>query len=169
MKKRGLKRYYRNLSQITFAENIIAVLKSGAANYDYEHIHLDGYILTKWSEIKQHLDVLFNQLDIFRQNSGTINSTFQVWGFICFQKDFGCQIALYVHTPNNGYDDFPHTQTDVSESPTINRKELLDYLKPRVAAGYQIRYALNCDNEPEIFIAMPNVGLSIFNHNERSK
>ena len=55
MKKRGLKRYYRNLSQITFAENIIAVLKSGAANYDYEHIHLDGYILTKWSEIKQHL------------------------------------------------------------------------------------------------------------------
>lgn len=169
MKTRGLKRYYRNLFKVNFAENIVAELKSGTANCDYEHIHLDGYVLTKWSEIKQHLDVLFSQLVIFRQNSATINFPFQVWGFICFQKDYGCQIALYIHTPNSGCDDFPHTQTNVSESPTINRKELLDYLKPRIADGYQIRYALNCDNEPEIFIAMPNVGLPIFNHNERSK
>ena len=55
MKKRGLKRYYRNLFKKNFAEKIIAELKSGNAEYDYEHIHLDGYPLTKWAEIKQHL------------------------------------------------------------------------------------------------------------------
>lgn len=52
MKKRGLKRYFRNLSKLNFAEKIIAGLKSGSAEYDYEHIHLDGYTLTKWTEIK---------------------------------------------------------------------------------------------------------------------
>lgn len=41
MKKRGLKRYYRNLFKKNFAEKIIAELKSGNAEYDYEHIHLD--------------------------------------------------------------------------------------------------------------------------------
>lgn len=169
MKRRGLKRYYRKLSKVNFAESIIAGLKSETTNYDYEHIHFDSYILTKWSEIKQHLNALFNQLDIIWQNSVTINSPFQVWGFICLQKDFGYQIALYVHTPNSSCDDFPHTQTDVSESPTINRKELLDYLKPRITDGYQIRYSLNCDDEPEIFITIPNVGLPIFNYNEQSK
>lgn len=62
MKKRGLKRYYRNLFKKNFAEKIIAELKSGNAEYDYEHIHLDGYPLTKWAEIKQHLDVLLASL-----------------------------------------------------------------------------------------------------------
>ena len=66
MKKRGLRRYYRNLSKVTFAEEIIVELKSGTASYDYKHIHLDGYILTKWSEIKQHIDALFNPSDITR-------------------------------------------------------------------------------------------------------
>lgn len=169
MKKRGLRRYYRNLSKVTFAEEIIVELKSGTASYDYKHIHLDGYILTKWSEIKQHIDALFNQFETFRHNSVAITVPFQLWGFICFPKGFGCQIALYVHTPNGDYDDFPHTQTDVSESPTINRKELLDYLQSKIADGYQIRYSLNCDDEPEIYIAMSNVGLPIFNHNEQSK
>ena len=83
MKKRGLKRYYRNLFKKNFAEKIIAELKSGNAEYDYEHIHLDGYPLTKWAEIKQHLDVLFSQLDTFRLNAETISSPFQVWGYIC--------------------------------------------------------------------------------------
>lgn len=165
MKKRGLKRYYRKLSKENFAKNIIAELKSSSAEYDYEHIHLDGYILTKWTEVKQHLDVLFRQLETFKQNSDTVNSPFQVWGYICLQKDYGCQIALYVHTPNCNYDDFPHTETEALESTTIPPKELLDYLKPRIADGYQIRYSRNCDGEPEIFIAIPNVGLSIFNCN----
>ena len=81
--------------------------------YDYEHIHLDGYALTKWTEIKQHLDVLFSQLDTFRINTETISSPFQVWGYICLQRNYGCQIAMYVHTPNSDFDDFPMTFTDV--------------------------------------------------------
>lgn len=166
MKKRGLRRYYRKLSKENFAEKIIAEMKSCSAEYDYEHIHLNGYSLTKWTEIKQHLDVLFRQLETFKQNSDTVNSPFQVWGYICLQKDYGCQIALYVHTPNSSYDDFPHTETEALESPTITQRELLDYLKARIADGYQISYSRNCDGEPEILIAMPNVGLPIFKHNE---
>lgn len=162
MKKRGLKRYYRNLFKKNFAEKIIAELKSGNAEYDYEHIHLDGYPLTKWAEIKQHLDVLFSQLDTFRLNAETISSPFQVWGYICLQRNYGCQIAMYVHTPNNDFDDFPRTFTDVSETPTLNRKEWIDYLKAKGTSGYEIRYTQNCDNEPEIIIALKNTGTPIF-------
>jgi len=167
MKKRGLKRYYRNLSKMNFAGKIIAGLKSGVVEYDYEHIHLDGYPLTKWSEIKSHLDVLFNLLAVFKLNAKTIRMSFQVWGYICFQRNLGCQIALYIHTPNNEFNDFPMTFSNVSESPTINRKELLDYLDPKPADGYEIRYSKNCDGEPEIFITMKNVGLPIYTKNIR--
>lgn len=58
------------------------------------------------------------------------------------------------------------TFSNVSESPTINRKELLDYLDPKPADGYEIRYSKNCDGEPEIFITM-NVGLPIYTKNIR--
>lgn len=162
MKKRGLKRYFRNLYKLNFAEKIIAGLRSGNTEYDYEHIHLDGYPLIKWTEIKQHLDVLFAQLNVFKLNSEKICFPFQVWGYICFQRNFGCQIVLYVHTPNNDFDDFPMTFTNVSEFPTMNLKELLDYLESRMKNGYEIRYSKNCDGEPEIFIAIKNVGLPIF-------
>lgn len=162
MKKRGLNRYYRNLSRLDYAERIITEMRNETSGYDYEHIHLNGYTLTKWAEIRSHLDVLFNQLDIFRLNSNTIRLPFQVWGYVCFQRDYGCQIALYFHTPNNDFDDFPMVFTCVSESPTVNRKELSDYLDAKIANGYKVRYSNNCDGELEIFIAVQNVGLPIF-------
>lgn len=162
MKKRGLKRYYRNLSKLDFADRIVAEMRSGMVEYDYEHIHLDGYPLTKWTEIRSHLDVLFNQLEIFRLNSKAISLPFQVWGYVCFQRDYGCQIALYIHTPNNDFDDFPMVFTNASESPTFRRKELSDYLDAKIASGYEVRYSNNCDGEPEILIAAQNVSLPIF-------
>lgn len=162
MKKRGLKRYYRNLSKLDFADRIVAEMRNGTVEYDYEHIHLDGYTLTKWAEIRSHLDVLFNQLDIFRLNSKAISLPFQVWGDVCFQHDYGCQIALYIHTPNNDFDDFPMVFTNASESPTFRRKELSDYLDAKIANGYEVRYSNNCDGESEIFIAIKNVGMPIF-------
>ena len=162
MKKRGLRRYYLNLSKLDIANRIVTEMRTGAVEYDCEHIHLDGYILTKWVEIRSHLDVLFNQLDIFRLNSETIRLPFQVWGYVCFQRDYGCLIAFYIHTPNNDFDDFPMVFTTVSESSTINRKELSDYLNAKIANGYEIRYSNNCDGELEVFIAARNVGLPIF-------
>lgn len=65
MKKRGLKRYYHNLSKENFAEKIIAELKCGVTEYDYEHIHLDGYILTKWQRLGNIL-ILFQSNKIER-------------------------------------------------------------------------------------------------------
>ena len=162
MKKRGLKRYYRHLSKLDFANRIVIGMRNGKVEYDYEHIHLDGYTLTKWAEIKSHLDVLFNQFDIFRLNSKSISLPFQVWGYVCFQHDYGCQIALYLHTPNNDFDDFPMLFTNASESRTLRWKELSDYLDAKIAIGYEVRYSNNCDGEPEIFIAARNVVLPIF-------
>jgi hypothetical protein len=162
MKKRGLKRYYRNLSKINIAEKIVTEMGAGKVEYDYEHIHLDGYTFTKWAAIRQHLDVLFNQLDIFSLNSATIHVPFQVWGYVCFQRDYGCQIALYIHTSNNDFDDFPMAFANFSESSTVKRKALSDYLDAKIANGYEVRYSNNCDGEPEVLIAARNVGLPIF-------
>jgi len=50
----------------------------------------------------------------------------------------------------------------VSETPTLNRKEWIDYLKAKRTLGYEIRYTQNCDNEPEIIIALKNIGTPIF-------
>ncbi len=160
MKRRGLKRYYRNLRKANFIEEIMAGLKNGNAEYGYEHIHLDGYTLSKWKEIKLHLDVLFSRLDSFRL--GRIKMPFQVWGYVCLQRHYGCQIILYVHTPNKEFDDFPMKFEDVSEIPTINRAEWIDYLEKRAAEGYEIKYSTNCDNEPEIIIAVKNIGQPVF-------
>lgn len=162
MKKRGLKRYYRNLNKRNYIEHIITGLRNGVVEYDYEHIHLDRYSLTKWSEIRLHLDVLFKLLDVFKSNSETIRMPFQVWGYVCFQRDLGCQIGLYIHTPNSDFDDFPMIITNISETPTIRREELLGYLESRMTNGYEVRYSKNCDGEPEIFIAIKNVGMPIF-------
>ena len=170
MKKRGLKRYYRTLSKLDFADRIVAGMRNGTAEYDYEHIHLEGYTLTKWTEIRSHLDVLFNQLEIFRLNSKAISLPFQVWGYVCFQRDYGCHIALYIHTPNNDFDDFPMVFTNASEFPTFRRKELSDYLDAKIANGYEVRYSNNCDGESEVLIAAQNVGLPVFLHtNDRSE
>lgn len=162
MKKRGLKRYYRNLFNRNLAENFIINLKSGAAKYDFAHIHFDGYVLNRWNEIKLHLDALFRQLSLFKSNAINITMPFQVWGHVCFQRDLGCQVSLYVHTPNSDYDDFPMVFTNVSDYMITNRKELHDYLNKRQREGYEIRYSRNCDNEQEIVIAIMNVGLPIF-------
>ena len=83
-------------------------------------------------------------------------------GDVCFQRDLGCQVSLYVHTPNRDYDDFPMVFTNVPDYMTTNRKELHDYLHKRQREGYEIRYSRNCDNEQEIVIAIMNVGLPIF-------
>lgn len=69
MKKRGLKRYYCNIFNRNFAENFIIDLKSGVAEYDFAHIHFDGYVLNRWNEIKLHLDALFRQLSLFKSNA----------------------------------------------------------------------------------------------------
>lgn len=46
--------------------------------------------------------------------------------------------------------------------PTINRAEWIDYLEKRAAEGYEIKYSTNCDNEPEIIIAVKNIGQPVF-------
>ena len=68
----------------------------------------------------------------------------------------------HVHTPNKEFDDFPMKFEDVSEIPTINRAEWIDYLEKRAAEGYEIKYSTNCDNEPEIIIAVKNIGQPVF-------
>ena len=115
MKKRGLKRYYRNLFKKNFAEKIIAELKSGNAEYDYEHIHLDGYPLTKWAEIKQHLDVLFSQLDTFRLNAESISSP--AHDIYAFNETADVRLQCMRSYPND-FDDFPRTFTDVQNTDT---------------------------------------------------
>lgn len=52
--------------------------------------------------------------------------------------------------------------SNISETPTIRREELLGYLESRMTNGYEVRYSKNCDGEPEIFIAIKNVGMPIF-------
>ena len=111
--------------------------------------------------IKQNLipaEVTPKQASIIYANEADVLNV----AMICLQRNYGCQIVMYVHTPNSDFNDFPMVFTDVSKTPTLNRKEWLDYLETKRTSGYEIRYSQNCDNEPEIIIALKNIGTPIF-------
>lgn len=60
------------------------------------------------------------------------------------------------------------TFEDVSEIPTINRVEWLDYFAQRATERNEIRYSTNCDNEQEIIIAVKNAG-NRYSRNKKGK
>ena len=161
MKKRGLRRYYRNLAQCKPVLDLLRGRTSQQFGYDYEHFHFDGYPLTRWRAIKAHLDALFRQFEIAKEHITEFPAIFQMWGCVCFQREFGCQVMLYIHTPNSDADDYPADFSNFSHKQNIKSCEITSYLQNKGKEGFTLRYSLNCDNEPEILISYPGIGESV--------
>lgn len=158
MKKRGLRRYYRNLALHNPVLNLLHNRIYQKFGYDYEHIHLNDYDLTCWKEIKQHLDALFRQMEIVQDHKNELPINFQLWGYVCFQKKFGCQVILYIHSPNSDANDYPADFSNFIRVPTVANPVILNYFQSKEEDGFSIYWSKNFDKEPEILITHPDIG-----------
>ena len=66
---------------------------------------------------------------------------FQLWAFIGVQKDFGTEPALYFHTPNSDYKDFPQNFNDFDLGLPCRDKQLEHYLKQLADKGFTILHS----------------------------
>ena len=146
MKKfRGQHRYYRRLKVGTPAvhrkmDEWIHYLENGQSQYDYDHIHFDcpKQPLFRWDAIKQHLDAMMCSFNVIAMKSKETPFEFQLWAFIGVQKDFGIEPALYFHTPNSDYEDFPQKFDDFALELPCGDKQLERYLKQLADKGFII-------------------------------
>ncbi len=81
-----------------------------------------------------------------------------MWGYVCFQREYGCQVILYMHTPNGDANDYPADFSNFSSIPTITKSEISNYFQSKIKDGFNLYYSINCDNEPEILISHSEIG-----------
>ena len=70
---------------------------------------------------------------------------FQLWALIGVQKDFGIEPALYFHTPNSDYEDFPQNFDDFILGLPCGDKLLEHYLKQLIDKGFTILHSSQTD------------------------
>lgn len=107
-KRRGLKRYYRNLHKQDVSSYWCEALSDNEAWFNFAHEHFDwpGYGNKSWKEHKEHLNVLFKHFSIIENWLKSIERPIQMFAVI--HTDDSEQDALYLHTPN------PHTDYPIN-------------------------------------------------------
>ncbi len=90
-----------------------------------------------------------------------------MWGYVCFQREYGYQVILYIHTPNSDANDYPADFSNFSSVLTISKSEILNYFQVKVKDGFNIYYSINCDDEPEILISHSEIGEPIIMRERR--
>lgn len=164
-KHRGLKRYYKRLSEINDFESGITWpdFKKPDLWFDYWHVHYDdyGYGNTSFKRRKPHLDMLFRHYTIAANIMLQTHSDFQLWIFV---NEFTSQDdALYFHTPNPNDSEFPHTYSNLSLECNFKNQELIMYLEE--LTGFKTLYGeyFTEDKPAERFCALcrDDIGLSI--------
>ncbi|WP_305152650.1 hypothetical protein [uncultured Duncaniella sp.] len=116
---------------------------------------------------KAHIEALCRQLKLVKDYINECPRTFQMWGYVCFQREYGCQVILYIHTPNSDANDYPADFSNFSSVLTISKSEILNYFQVKVKDGFNIYYSINCDDEPEILISHSEIGEPIIMRERR--
>lgn len=160
MKKiRGLKRYYRNLGDYSFLENLDF---SGGQNswFDLYHFHIDNTGLgnKSWKSRKQHLDALFSIAEKFEDKLKNYSKDFQYW--IIISENDSCEDSIYIHTENPNGSDF--TTSFGFDNIKSSNTTLTDYLA-RKNYHIQTKLLLNYDLKEDVnFVLTKNdLGLKI--------
>ena len=138
-KKRGLKRYYRNLGDYSFIENLDF---SGGDNswFDLYHFHIDNTGLgnKSWNSRKQHLDALFSIAEKFEDKLRNYSKDFQYW--IMISENDSYEDSIYIHTKNPNGSDFP-ASIGFDNNKSLNTK-MTGYLAQK---DYNVRTKLLLD------------------------
>jgi hypothetical protein len=137
-RKRGLKRYYRNLKLQNDLDKRKIDFNSLNAWFDNSHWHFDwkGYGNNSFKRRKPHLDKLFRHFDLLVDKTKELKSAFQLYAVLL---DFdSSNDALFLHTPNPNNSQFPFKFENLSKTSTLTNKALNGYIKS--VHGYEILY-----------------------------
>ncbi len=157
-KKRGLRRYYRNLDNSFNPENLS--FKGENAWFDLFHFHIDNTGLgnRSWKSRVQHLDALFLIAEKIETKLGDFERPFQYW--IEIYENDGWDDGVYIHTENPNHSTFPTSLTFDSDIKKTNTN-LIDYLKCK---NYVIRTKHFLEDGKLIigyFLQMKDFGLTL--------
>jgi hypothetical protein len=127
-KKRGLRRYYRNLDKSFIPENLS--FKGGNAWFDFYHFHIDNTGLgnRSWKSRVQHLDALFLIAEKIKTKLDDFEKPFQYW--IEIYENDSWDDAVYIHTENPNQSTFPASLTFDSDI-KITNTNLKDYIQSK--------------------------------------
>jgi hypothetical protein len=139
-RRRGLKRYYRNLTiQNDFERSTWKVnFNNPNATFDKWHWHFDwrGLGNKSFKRRQPHLDKLFRHFDFLADKTQILKSGFQLYALLL---DFDSSSdALFLHTPNVNNSQFPFKIEELSKNTTLTNKELDDYVEK--LNGYEKLY-----------------------------
>lgn len=144
-KRRGLKRYYRNLSiQNDFDKMTWLNFNKPDHWFDRWHLHFDweGYGNKSFKRRKPHLDKLFRHFEILVNKTKLLQIDFQlfamIWDFDSYND------ALYLHSPNPNGSPFPYKMTDLTSTCNLTNQELITYIND--LKGYTILYGKAGEN-----------------------
>lgn len=158
-KRRGLKRYYKKLSQCNEWSYWCKHLSDSTAWCNFSHQHFDwkGYGDIRWKERKAHLDVLFKHFLIIADYLKNQRRHYQMFA-ILYLRDSG-QDALFFHTPNP-YSDFPYKVIEKYTFGIISSREnpLINYLRELENQGFTI---LTFENQEDFIVYKKGVGESL--------
>lgn len=137
MKRRGLRKYFRNLRNQKLPE-ILDFSGSEQSWFDFYHLHIDNNGLgnRSWKARKQHLDALF---DVAREVEAKLQhypKDYQYW--IEVDEMDSVEDAIYIHTKNPNGSTFP-VRLSFDNEAEISNPVLLEYLKGK---DYQIEKKL---------------------------
>ncbi|AHM59273.1 hypothetical protein D770_05030 [Flammeovirgaceae bacterium 311] len=160
MRKRGLRRYYRNLNKTDALERIDF---SGSPDswFDLYHLHIDNFGLgnKSWKARKQHLDALFRLADKIEEKLACYPKHFQYW--IQIDEMDSSEDAIYVHSENPNSNNFP-IKLDIDGQTECKSLTLLDYLKQKNYYMVKIRLSDAKGNESiTFFLYKAGLGLEI--------
>lgn len=156
-KKRGLRKYYRNLEK-SFNPEVLS-FKGKNAWFDFFHFHIDNTGLgnRSWKSREQHLNALFLIAEKIETKLDGFEKPFQYWIEI-YEDSY--DDAVYIHTENPNQSTFPTLLTFDSDLKITNTK-LEDYIQRK---NYVIKTKkLLDDGKPIVgyFLQKKDLGLTL--------
>ena len=146
-KKRGLKRYYRNLSNLTFIDNL-NFSNNDDSWFDFYHIHIDNTGLgnSSWKSRVQHLNALFEVATKIETKLKYYNKDYQYW--IQISEIDSYEDSIYIHTKNPNKSKFPE-KINFDSNVKIKNEKLDDFIASK---GYKIGRKILINYKGEKFI-----------------
>jgi hypothetical protein len=160
MKRRGLRRYFRDLKSQKLPE-FLDFSGSEQSWFDLYHLHIDntGIGNRSWKARKQHLDALFNLAGKIEAALQQYPKDYQYW--IEIDEKDSVEDAIYIHTQNLNGSTFP-IRVNFDNEVEISNPALLEYLREK---NYQIekKVLVNADGKAGItfFLYKNGVGTKI--------
>ena len=142
MKRRGLRRYYRNLRSQKLPD-FLDLSGSSQSWFDLYHLHIDNTGLgnISWKARKQHLEALFDLASKVEAALKQYPEEFQYW--IEIDEKDSVEDAIYIHSQNPNGSTYP-IHLNFEKDIEVGNPILLKYLMEK---GYQVEKKLMIDSD----------------------